>query len=75
MPVSVPARQVRLGNKKVRFMVKKRISRGILKLCWVCDHARRCILWSREGVTKLERYPNVTHSADTPKVKTSYEML
>ena len=34
-PVSVPARQVRLGNKKVRFVVKKRTVVGVGS-----DHAR-----------------------------------
>ena len=51
MPVSVPARQVRLGNKKVRIMVKK-VHLGIKKrsrplgASW--DQEGRMEEWSRE---------------------------
>ena len=40
MPDSVPARQVRLGNKKVRFIVKKRLN-GIKKHCLIPTHTAR----------------------------------
>ena len=40
MPAAIPPVRCVLGSRQVRLMVKKRISRGILEFCWVCDHAR-----------------------------------